>query len=175
MRYTDYDLQMARNFVAIAIDGVAIRFQFPPKIGSDSKSGSWDEQPSNVGWDPIATFKGASARTINMDWTYVVDGRDWTTTTISRQVRRLRRYFLAKLFEQGGESKLVAQIHLSGHGGVDFISCRFLSSDIKHSGPIINNEFHLRTDITSTIKIWANVGDQAQAVLNLDELTPDWY
>ena len=177
--YTAYDLN-ANAGMSLELLGSKVEFQFPPRILSDSRSGSWEEDltkaSSTVGWEPIPVYKGSGARTISLEWDYIVDGRTWGADKITQQLRLVRGYYAAPRFDRRGGSKLVGQIKIWKHGGQQSMSCRLTASDVKHTGPLINGELYLKSTVTATIKIWAIAENQAvQAAVNLKQASPEWY
>lgn len=173
------------------IQSYKVPFQFPPKVTSDSKSGDWDEQASNSYFsEPIPTFKGSKPRTINIKWSYVIDGSQWTTKRVSTIVRALRGYFtrmdrtyLPTMNYKPTEVRIVMYRNImeaSATEGGKFKG-RIDSFDITHSENIIipgsldsknynfvvseaedspiglhKNAYPLRTDITTTVKLFNN-------------------
>ncbi len=164
-----------------------VDFQFPPKITSDNKSGEWDEGVSNQFIsEPLATYKGARSRTINMKWCYIVDGEKWTTKRISTIVKALRGYYARidkKYYSPIDTQPLEVLLRIYRHIDYNWLSFRLDSVDITHSENIIIPEqvdgtkypfvvaedevnpfgddvrleaFPLRTDITVTLKPFLN-------------------
>lgn len=118
-----------------------VDFQFPPKITSDNKSGEWDESTSNqLISEPVAVYKGAKARTINMKWSYIVDGGGWTTKRISTIVKALRGYYarIDKAYYIPMDTQpLEVYVRIYRHIDYTWLSFRLDSIDITHSENII--------------------------------------
>ncbi len=68
-------------------------FQFPPRIKTDSKSAEWNEV-RRVSYEPIAMWRGADARTLSLEATYVVTGeKNFSGIEISRIASAAKAYF----------------------------------------------------------------------------------
>lgn len=74
----DYDIDAREKFVLSMWSGGVksgkVDLQFPPKITSDSKRANWKEQFAN-GYEEIATWMGAYARNVSIEFDYVVWGK----------------------------------------------------------------------------------------------------
>lgn len=197
MQYLDVDKSLADSVLlrflssssARKIQDYRVPFQFPPKVTSDSKSGDWDEQASNSYFsEPIPTFKGSKPRTINIKWSYVVDGGIWTTKNISTIVRALRGYFtrmdvkylgngfnyepmkiellMYRNVMEGPEGKFLGRIdsfdishseNLIVPFSLDNRTYRFVVDEEERTpdpNNSIRNAYPLRTDITTTVKLF---------------------
>lgn len=178
MQYTPWDQQVSGG-VTLEIGGGSVNFQFPPKIASDGQSGDWNDEVnaagSNISWEPIVTYKGARPRGISLEWTYIVDGDEWDPDSIAANLRLVRGYYRGPQFDGGGGSKLIGMVKLWKHGGSGPISCRLVDTNIKHSGPIVSGPFHLRTDVTVSLKIWGIVGNMPPLFKELKKIGQDWY
>lgn len=178
--------------------GWRISFQFPPHILSDSRKGNWVEGPLR-GDEPVAVFANSGPREITMSWTYIVGARGWdntilyTPSTVAAHCRALRSYFSQTSAQSVTiDDALVLYFRAWYHTGVEYFSCRILSLDITHKGPIISDygpwsskteennmgkvapasgpdptsasrSFALRTDITAELRLWTKVGASAPA------------
>jgi len=182
-----------------------IDFQFPPKITSDGRKGSWEEGELR-GVEPIAVFKTSGAREISIKWTYIVDGGDWTSEVVSNNVKKLRGYF-AQIKGEGGQPTpgaregLIVKFKMWRHGDPrDAMTARIKAIDVKHGETIVCDNvdgrrgaaggancgsafiFPLRTDITVDLRLWsqgsaAQSGDKPhQDLQKLEPSTPPlWY
>lgn len=181
--YTEHDRELARAVVFRFADGDTVEFQFPPKINSDNRKGSWKEGELR-GTEPVANFKTSGPREITLTWTYIVDGRQWTTQKISEQVKLVRGYF-ARVRERDRARNLVVKFQMWCLGGKDEMSARIKNIDVKHGDTIIcpNGDvecaYPLRTDITVDLRLWTKGGIGDEKTQNIsgtkDKLTPDWF
>lgn len=165
-----------------------VRFQFPPRITSDNRKGAWNEADLR-GNEPVAVFKTSSAREISLSWTYIVDGKEFTTAQVASQTKLIRGYFAGIRNRDKRWRNLVVRFRYILHGdGMTDISARIKSIDIKHSDTIvtpaggsIENSFPLRTDINIALRLWTKggPGDTLEPTQDLqevrDRLTPGWY
>ena len=61
----------------------SVKFQFPPRILSDNRKGSWKEGDLR-GTEPVSVFQTSGPREISLSWCYLVDGsKDFTTEKIA--------------------------------------------------------------------------------------------
>lgn len=150
-----------------------VGFQFPPRIISDGKGGSWEERETR-GDEPIAYFKTSKARAIRLEWTYIVgesggrsgpDGKSsvWTADMVRNQVSGLRGYF-HRITADGKGDGLVVYFKMWNHGGEEEMTCRILQFDIGHSKAIVvpngdvNKAYPLRTNVSCDLRLWTKTG-----------------
>jgi hypothetical protein len=96
--------QNVTNNVQMTIVGQPVKFQFPPRVTSDTKTSNWKTIwfPS---WEPIKYYWGSEARAITMEAEWMASGSVWTPSAISKQLQDIRAYFYdAKV---GGDYPLV--------------------------------------------------------------------
>lgn len=163
---------------------IKVKFQFPPKILSDNRKGSWKEGDQR-GTEPVATFKLSGSREISLSWTYIVDGKDFTPETIAAQIKLVRGYFAGTRDVKARERNLIVKFRYILYGDTKDISARIKSIDVKHSDTIItsstgiNNSFPLRTDITVELRLWTQGGPAKEKTQKLEGLydfaPPKWY
>ena len=115
---------------------VPIEFQFPPKVLSDNRKGSW-EKGELRGAEPIAVFATSGPREISLAWTYVVDSHDnntssWTIGRITRNVRMLRGYFALVRDPGSARKNLTVKLQMWCIGGVETISARIENINVKY-------------------------------------------
>jgi hypothetical protein len=169
-----------------------IEFQFPPKVTSDSRKGTWEEGDL-PGAEPVFAFSVSSAREITLTWTYVVDGGEWTIGRITSNIRTLRGYFAEVRNPESDHQKLVVLFRLWAVGGPERISALIKNIDVKYGDTIvtdynpirtfsrIDHSFYLRTDVTVDLRIWTRgVGEGADEVLQdienlIPTAPPEWY
>jgi hypothetical protein len=74
------------------VGGVNIRFQFAPKIISESNSSLWLEKDM---WaiEPLRIHKGSSGRKLTMEWEYVASDRGFNCTAVAVEIRKVKKYF----------------------------------------------------------------------------------
>lgn len=191
MIYVPFDVDLCNAALLVLSPGdknIPIEFQFPPKITSDNRKGSWDE-PELRGIEPIAVFKTSGPREISLAWTYIVDGNRWTTDRIAKNVHAIRGYFA--LVRSGDvERSLAIRFQLWNLGG-NPMSFRIKSIDVKHSdtiiapcatfGPVVagaitgvagvpvqaglvsaSKAYPLRTDIVVELRLWTQGSTAAE-------------
>lgn len=134
--------------------GFNVRFQFPPRILSDSRKGDWVEGPLR-GDEPVAVYATSGAREITMAWTYIAGAKGFggletadgqmlfTPYIISRQLQGLRGYFSGARRKVSFDQNLVVYFRMWYHTGVDIFTCRLRSIDVVYSNCLVNdvNEF----------------------------------
>lgn len=182
------DERLAREAV-LQLGSGRIEFQFPPKIPSDSRRGTWDEGELR-GFEPISTFKTSGPREITLEYTYIVDGAIWTTTKVAEQVKKIRGYFAQVRNAKDEHRNLIVKFKMFLHGGEQPISARLSNINIRHSetyivpcvggSPDVSKAFPLRTDISLDLRIWTEgfKGDDGKIVslTGLDQFEPpEWY
>lgn len=186
MRYTEFDLSLISRVELRQSGQAPVKFQFPPKITSDSRKGEWKEG-SLRGFEPVATFDKSGPREMTLTFTYIVDGWKWTTGVISDQVMDLRRYFARVRENKSDYRGLIVYFKMWYHGGTRAATCRFKGIDVKHSETIVapvgfpERAYPLRTDVTLDLRLWAQGADvdgkqPTQNLSGLDKNTlPGWY
>lgn len=126
-----------------------IEFQFPPKITSDNRSGTWKEGELR-GKEPIANYTTSGPREMTMAWTYIVEdraekGKGWTAQRIAQNVRNLRGYF-SRVRAKGDQRNLVIEFGMwahtanvdGGYSGSDYrATFRLKSVNVKHGPSLI--------------------------------------
>lgn len=172
------DIALA-NSITFEFPEEEVKFQFPPKIVSDSRKAAWEELDV-VGVEPVVVYASSGPREIAMQITYIYDG-NWNCAKISKQVRLLRGYF-QRVADRDQNRNLVIKLKLWCIGGDDpeLMSFRMKSCDVKYSETMIyegdpNKAFPLRTDITCDLASWTR-GTSDQPLERLEgKLTPSWY
>jgi hypothetical protein len=87
-----FDAKIANNVTFKVLGRANIRFQFVPRIVSDSNSSLWLEKEL---WaiEPLRVHKGSSGRRITMNWEYIATDNVFTPDTIWNILNRLKSYF----------------------------------------------------------------------------------
>jgi hypothetical protein len=162
-----------------------VAFQFPPRILSDNRKGSWAEGDLR-GKEPISVFETSGPREITLSWTYIVDGSgEWNTAKIAKEVHAIRGYFAAVRDIEEKSRNLVVDFKYVLYGDpMKHMSARIKSIDIKHGDTLVfppgrvDQAFPLRTDINVELRLWTKGGknEQTQDIARLfHNLTPEWY
>jgi hypothetical protein len=171
-----------------------IEFQFPPKVITDGRKGTWKEKERR-GEEPQAEFKTSGPREISLSWIYVVDSHNtnsesWTIPRITRNIRALRGYFANVRTRDADRDGLVILFHLWCIGGDEPISARIRGIDVRYgdtlvfppTGGLSDRAFPLRTDITVDLRVWTRgkgidgTKFGIQDLPNLeDREPPSWY
>lgn len=175
--------------------GSMIKFQFPPKILSDNRKGTWDEGDLR-GVEPLAVFSTSGPREFALQWTYIVEGVNgvgggWTIEQITENVNRVRGYFANLLPANGRTSSLIVDFKFPAITGEEPWTCRIKGIDVKHSDNLIGDPefcYPLRTDIVVDMRLWTKVtkgtegadSEGAEEVTNLPlkpnpTFTDYWY
>lgn len=185
MKYLDSDV-LLRNKFTVVIDSTELEFQFPPKILSDGRKGTWSEGDLR-GTEPIAIFSTSGAREFTLSTVYVIDGDIWTAEKIHKQISLARSYY-TKVSRAGTSDPLVVEIKLAGIGGQKDMTARIKNASTKYSETYVG-DFPLRTDLTIDFAIWAqtpplesqkgnappaSVPGKIYAIGGLSTFTPDW-
>lgn len=186
--YTQHDIAL-RDQCTLTL-GVAgedthnVLFQFPPRILSDNRKGSWKEGDLR-GTEPIAAFKTSGPREITLSWRYIVDGGQFTTLVVADQVHKIRGYFALVRDKSARSRNLIVYFKYILFGGREPISARIKSIDVKHGDTIVSpvngdiqDSFPLVTDISIDLRLWTKGGEdeETQDLETLrDRLTPEWY
>ena len=182
---TKHDIDLAKEFIFRFEPTGGIIFQFPPKITSDGRKGTWSE-PEWRGTEPIAIFSTSGPREIALSTTYIVDGSPgWTAQKIHTQIKAARGYF-ARIREGDNTRALVCNVKMWEIGGSFSMTCRLTNIGVKYSDTIVGdskNAYPLRTDLTLDIRIWTKgtgkldkKEEAVQLLRNLkDGEDPEWY
>lgn len=159
-----------------------VKFQFPPRILSDNRKGSWEEGDLR-GKEPVSVFKTSGPREISISWTWIIDGQEFTTAVVAKQVHRIRGYFEGIRDLNARSRNLVVDFKYVLFGGTQPTSARIKSIDIKHGDTMVfppgraEEAFPLRTDVMLDLRLWTKGGlveTQDQEGL-YKTLTPEWF
>lgn len=138
-----------------------IKFQFPPKITSDCKSGNWDEI-SIYNFEPFALFMGASARTFSLQWSYIVTNQNkWSAEQVANEVKGVRDYF----YKQAMSKEMIVKLRIYnvvGQSGPSDVTFRGDSLDVSHSESLVmdnNIVYPLKTDLSLKLKFFLTLND----------------
>jgi hypothetical protein len=190
--YTPHDIDLRGEcLLRLRLDPAAtgskehvVAFQFPPRILSDNRKGSWEEGDLR-GKEPVSVFKTSGPREISLSWTYIVTGGDWTTESIAKQVHAIRGYFASVRDKDEKSRNLVVDFRYIHFGNpTKHMSARIKAIDVKHGDTLVfppgnaKEAFPLRTDIVVDLRLWTKGGDseQTQDLERLfKNLTPEWY
>ena len=170
---------------------VPIRFQFPPRILSDNRKGTWKEGDLR-GTEPVAVFETSGPREITFSWTYIVTSNDtgvtglgFSTSAIAKQVKIVRGYFAVVRGRGEGARNLIVRFRYGLFGDPnEYMTARIKSIDVKHGDTIIipggdaKKAFPLRTDITIDLRLWT-MGSEEEKIQELEGLKPhakpEWF
>jgi hypothetical protein len=182
----------------------SVEFQFPPRVTSDNRRGSWDEKDV-LGTEPIVIFRGSSPRNINLSIVYICHG-DWDCDRIKKNIMIMRGYFGRSAGLTVRQKAMIVRLKLWCIGGSDLLSFRCRSVDVKYSetmvktkatpmsqdpyfGPLsgspVDSYFPLKTEITLDLASWTSKFpvtkqqkdvDPVQSIEGLTERYPqDWF
>lgn len=176
--YAAHDRALAEECILRLPDGVDVKFQFPPKLLSDNRSGNWNEGEL-PGTEPVAVFKNSGPREMTLSWTYIVDGAQWTTEVIANEIKRVRGYFANVLDAKDAQRSLICYFKYGLYGDQSVFSSRIKRIDVKHGDSMIlpvvirppftdargiintTQAFPLRSDVTIDLRLWtAGMADQ---------------
>jgi hypothetical protein len=146
--------------------GLPILFQFPPKILTDSRTGSWFETEV-PGDQPIATWKVSGARKWSLEWTYVIGANGWDINKVRTQIVNIRSYWTAR---ENLASNFIVNFSIWKLGGVENMTCRLTNVDVTHgkalyiptdsSGSPQYREAHpVITNIKVSMQLWTAGGN----------------
>lgn len=178
IKYSAQDIDISSNVTFRIAEFGDIEFQFPPKMLSDNRKGSWSESMV-PGTEPVAVYETSGAREFGLSWTYIVDNHStpsglidsgarfpgpWSITRINNQLQKLRGYFsLIRPLDPEAEDRELGDDVLIVNFAYPFLtgprpwSCRLRSVDVKHGETLVgsgNNIFPLRTDVTVDLRLW---------------------
>jgi hypothetical protein len=109
--------------------GWKIEFQFPPKMTSDNRSGTWEEEEL-PGDQPMQFWKTSGARKMLLSWTYVVGATaDWHVWRVRSNIIKLRSYYSAR---EDLSSNFIVQFKMWKFGGAERMSCRLGNIDVSY-------------------------------------------
>jgi hypothetical protein len=189
--YTGHDIALRRACtLIIPVLGQgdhAVKFQFPPRILSDNRRGTWGEGEQQ-GTEPIAVFKTSGPREITLSWTYIAAGGEFTPTVIANEVHYIRGYFASVRDRKERQRNLVCYFKYILFGSQNSWTARINSIDVKHGDTIVTEigdrafradaSFPLRTDITVDLRLWTK-GGADEKTQDLQPLKPnevfEWY
>lgn len=167
IKYTEQDSSIAQSVMLKLGEFEPVEFQFPPKLLSDNRRGSWqeDELP---GTEPVANYKTSGAREMPLSFTYIVDSYtsptgpgigsgSWTVARIKDQLQKLRGYFTALRTIDADRNGYLVLFSYPWLTGITTYSCRLRGVDVKHGETLVGsgrNVFPLRTDVVCDLRLW---------------------
>jgi hypothetical protein len=140
-----------------------IIFQFPPKILTDNRTGSWDEVEL-MGDQPVSIYKGSGARKFTLEWVYVIGAAGWDTNKVREQITTLRSYYT-----KSSNSLLkgfIVKFKMWKFGGNNPMTCRLGNIDISHGKALFvqDGDITMAHPVITTIKVamqpWINGGSE---------------
>ncbi len=140
---------------------IDIKFQFPPKILNDSRTGSWfeTEVPGN---QPIATWKTSGARKWTLEWSYVIGADGWSVTKVRDQIIHMRSYWSTR---EDLATNFIVTFWIWKLGGKEKMTCRLTNIDITHGKALYippgdtSNAHPVITNIKAAMQLWTQGGD----------------
>ena len=122
----------ARFIIGAAGEGkkqTEILFQFPPKVLTDTRAGTWEEAEL-PGDQPVSVFKTSGARKLTLEWTYIIGANGWNTQKVRDQILNLRNYYTkgADTIVEG----LIVYLKIWKLGGTEDLTFRLSNIDISH-------------------------------------------
>ena len=149
--------------------------QFPPRIVSDTKSADWQETFKGS-WEPQAVWKGAAARKVSVELTYIVDGAQFTTGRIALISKQCKGYFYREITDTVPIVRMKFYNHVGSAVPGDF---RLLDVTVTHGdGAIIQDSdgiFPLLTKIVLNGALITTI-EHKQEIPGLQDRPPiDWY
>jgi len=152
------------SFVGMHSEKSNINFQFPPRITSDGRSGTWSEKEV-PGDQAISIYKTSGARKFNLEWTYIIGesgssaatSQPWTAADIRKNLGLLRAYY-SQVMTTGTE--YIVAFKYGYHGDTEqYFTCRLSTIDITHKGGLIMEGsgklvFPLRSDVKVAMQLW---------------------
>lgn len=185
--YTGHDLAIRNECLllipTLGMGAHAVKFQFPPKILSDNRRGSWKEGDQR-GTEPIAVFETSGAREITLSWRYIVDGNEFTPSVIADEIHYVRGYFASVRDRKEIQRNLVCEFKYILFGSEEPWTARIRSIDVKHGDTIVSQvgapsvSFPLITDVTVDLRLWTKGGSD-EKTQDLTKLKPqelfEWY
>ncbi len=198
IKYTEQDISIANTVILKLGEFDPIEFQFPPKLLTDNRRGSWEEAEL-PGTEPVAVYKTSGAREMPLSFTYIVDthtsprGRGkggsgvWTIAKIKDQLQKLRGYFTALRTIDATRNGYLVYFSYPYLTGINPYSCRLRGVDVKHGETLVGTGadiFPLRTDVVCDLRLWTTGvvdGANGKAVQDFMGLMPEptykdlWY
>lgn len=152
--------------------------QFPPRITSETKSADWNEIYKGS-WEPQAIWKGASARKITLELTYIVDGAQFGTQEIATITKQVKGYFYRAIPEDSNSIPRMT-LKMYNHVGEELPGdFRLHEVNITHGESIIQDGdgvFPLLTKIIMTASLTTQIGGIVDInTLQTSPISPDWY
>lgn len=198
IKYSEQDRSIAESVYLKLGEYEPIEFQFPPKLLSDNRRGSWDayEVP---GTEPSANYAASGAREMPLSFTYIVDSYasptigpgigsgEWTILRIKNQIMKLRGYYTVLRPNDADRESYLVEFSYPWLTGMRNYSCLMRGVDIKHGETLVGsgrNVFPLRTDVVCDLRLWTNGtydSDTTKAVQDFKGLLPEpkledlWY
>jgi len=169
-----------------------IEFQFPPKITTDNRTGTWvdTEMPGD---QPFSAWKTSGARKIALEWTYIIGASaKWDITRVRNQILTLRGYYTAPM--ETIDSAYIVMFKIWKLGGTDPMSCRLGNIDISHGkalyiptvngAPNVHQAHPVITNVKVGMQLWSkgnayvedDKGQLPKASIDglIDAVPPDW-
>jgi len=164
----DVSLSSAVHFIMGGSTTTTIKFQFPPKILVDNRTGSWDEVEL-PGDQPVSIYKTSGARKLSLEWTYVIGATaGWGVDVVREQITNLRGYYTKK---EGNilVDNFIVKFLMWKLGGAEEMTFRLGNIDIAHGKalyvPTVNGRYNVYqahpviTNIKVAMQPWTKGGN----------------
>lgn len=155
-----------------------IKFQFPPRILSESNNSEWESKDA-VAIEPIKIHRGSGGRKLSMEWEYLATDQSWTAKDVAKELKNLKRYF----FDFELTKYPVCEISYT-EVIPELIQFRLMSADITYSPEIVNSggfyhpihtKIAVSLELVTRISPGANPGGDKVKQKPLKNAEFEWY
>jgi len=147
------DIELIMPKSGLGAGGGKVKFQFPPKIISESNSINWSEI-AVFSSEPVAIARGATARQVQMEWEYIATSDVFTGAKIAEELRRVKLYFVTNA------EKFPTVMVRYGEILPELIPFRLMDVNIQYGPELVIHQskpYPLYSKCTLTMKIATNL------------------
>ncbi len=135
-----------------------IRFQFPPRVTSESNSMQWDDKDKLLANGPVSIQRGGSGRKVEVEWEYIATDNKFTPQAIATELRHLKSYHFE--FEFPGQHMPVVMFKYT-EVVPDGIKFRMMNVNISYGPEIVGQGgsfFPLYTKVSVSLEMATQLG-----------------
>ena len=174
-----FDKKAAEDIVFKVLEAKEIKFQFAPKIVSDTNTSAWLEEDV-WGQELLRIHKGSIGRRVVFEWEYVASDNTFTGTRIGGILRDLKSYFFD--FKKSKRYPVVTVRYMAVIPKLTFFRLRDVN--IQHGPELVRNGdlYPLHTKVSATLELALSgqaSSDRGATKVNVPPVNqtvkPEWY
>ena len=186
---TEFDTGITNGIeLTNSLTGNKVKFQFPPRITTESKTSNWKEKDI-AAFEPYKVYRGAGPRSITLEFEYIATGSgDFTAQKIARYLREIKEYYYRANILDQKEKYPVFQLKAWDvvPGNVAIANFRLHNLTINYSSSMVRFSaerslvsFPLHTAVTMSLALATNISIDGTKVRQsskpLGPMQTEWF